>query len=278
MSNIFDYIQPGLGIKRKLRNFSILLSRYIDNGLIYKLRNALNGYIERKIISHYGADYRWSDEKSQNVDSKHSNLGYGLANYALVKNLRPKRVLAIGSMYGFVPYMLARACQENGKGVVDFVDAGFDIADDVHKDNHYFGQGFWKKVDAKQHFSLFLDPKYITTNVETLKDFLKKNSHKYDYIHMDGDHSYAGLKRDVGLSWPRLVEGGIMAIHDIEFDYQELLRKNSNLRKEAGSLEFGVSKFWEEIQKTHPSAISISNNYSGLGLLQKRKVKKSKKA
>jgi hypothetical protein len=40
--------------------------------------------------------------------------------------MRPKRVLCVGSRYGYIPAICAYACKENNYGVVDFVDAGFD--------------------------------------------------------------------------------------------------------------------------------------------------------
>ena len=57
-------------------------------------------------------------------------LGFGSLHYALIRNLRPRRVLVIGSRYGFVPAIAGLALRANGGGTVDFVDANYDDGDD----------------------------------------------------------------------------------------------------------------------------------------------------
>lgn len=35
-----------------------------------------------------------------------------------------------------------------------------------------------------------------------------------DFVYIDGDHRYEAVKKDITLSWPKLVEGGVMAVDD----------------------------------------------------------------
>lgn len=37
-----------------------------------------------------------------------------------------------------------------------------------------------------------------------------------DFIHLDGDHSYSGVKRDIEFYWPKLKPGGVFSGHDFE--------------------------------------------------------------
>ena len=51
---------------------------------------------------------------------------------------------------------------------------------------------------------------YQGDSVEIAQDF--KN--KIDVLFIDGDHSYAGCKRDIEVWYPHMKEGGVMLFHD----------------------------------------------------------------
>lgn len=255
---MYDSVRLNLGIKRFLKDAFADAKLYIDTEIILKLNRIIEAYITRNIIRHYGADYRWGDEKSQNIEKKTGNLGYGLVHYAFIRNFRPKRILCVGSMYGFIPYMMARACQENGRGHVDFVDAGFDINKKNDRTKHSFGQGFWKNTNLGQHFSYLLDKKFIDTYIMTTKEFHDKYKFEYDYVYLDGDHTYEGGKLDLKLFWPRLKKDGFLCYHDIHF--KRILK----------GIVFGYWKVWEELSLSKRFKIEVSNKYSGLGFVQKK--------
>jgi predicted O-methyltransferase YrrM len=80
----------------------------------------------------------------------------------------------------------------------------------------------------------------------------------YDYIYVDGDHSYEGVKLDYNLFWPNLIEGGLMVFHDV-------IVKGFF---EQGKCKYGVYKFWEELNNRHKITFPFPKN-SGLGILQK---------
>jgi len=111
---------------------------------ILKDPQAAFGFVEkrsvRRIIDYYGGN------EGHQIDKKTGNLGYGFIHYALIRNLKPERVLCIGSGRGFIPAVCALACKENRRGVVDFVDAGYGKG----HPKSWGGDGFWKKVDAWQ--------------------------------------------------------------------------------------------------------------------------------
>lgn len=191
-----------------------------------------------------------------NQDSKKGDLGYGWIHYALICNFRPKRILCIGSKYGFIPAVCALGCRDNAFGKVDFVDAGFDIDDFDGPDVHWGGIGFWKKSRPKKYFGKFRIEKYIDLHVMKSEDFAKKfPNRRYDYIHIDGDHSYKGVKSDFKLFWPRLNKNGFMAFHDIASP-----DKDGNV--------YGIRDFWEELKIKNKVAFEF-NKDPGLGIIQK---------
>jgi hypothetical protein len=172
-------------------------------------------------------------------------------------------------MYGFIPYMMAKACSENGMGHVDFVDAGFDVNNKKNTDNHFFGQGFWAKTDSKKHFSYYLKKGYISVYMMTSRQFYKKHGNSYDYVYLDGDHSFIGAKQDIDMFWPGLSNGGILAIHDIHFDFKKSLENvNEEFIRSAGTVKFEMDKVWKLFNTTRYK-LDVTNGYSGLGIIQK---------
>lgn len=204
----------------------------------------------RQFIDHFARKDNW-----HNIDKKTGNLGYGWIHYSLIRNIHPLRVLVIGSKYGYIPAICATACRDNNKGMVDFVDAGYDYRNLNHK-AHWGGEGIWKKVDSKKYFGKFGLEKNITVYVMTSKKFAAKYpKRKWDYIYLDGDHSYEGVRFDFESFWPRLRKKGFISLHDI-------------YTRNLGDLEYGVHKYWTEIKKEHLSVIELGGN-CGLGILQK---------
>lgn len=213
----------------------------------------------RRFIRHFARENNW-----HNLDIPSANLGYGWIHYALVRMLQPKRVLCIGSKYGFVPAVCALACKDNKKGIVDFVDAGYDQTSPHHnavlgakQSVHWGGVGFWKKTDVKKHFDKFNVSSYIAAHIITSEAFYQSNTTlTWGYIYLDGNHSYRGVKADFHLFWPRLTQKGILAIHDI---YTQKL----------GGLTYGVGRFLREMKRSRRyNCIEIPGAF-GLGLIQK---------
>ncbi len=202
-------------------------------------------YFSKKIIKDY-----WG-YIGQGVEEDDSYLGLGLIHYSFIRMFKPKRVLCVGSYRGFVPVICALACQDNKKGIVDFVDAGLDLST-IHPT---FGDGYWKKTNPAKHFRRIVKSRYLKTHVMTTKDFEKKFPNRgYGYIYIDGDHTYEGVKADFKFFWPGLEKGGLMAFHDI-------LGKGDKIK-------FGVKKFWRELPDKNKIVIPHPT-VSGLGILQK---------
>ena len=208
----------------------------------------INKYAVRRLIKYYGGD------SGHFINKDSGNLGYGFIHYAFIRNLKPKKVLCIGSGYGFIPAICALACRDNQFGQIDFVDAGYD---EEHPQS-WSGVGFWRKSNPQRHFSLLGLGDWVNTYIMTSEEFSQKfPKNKYGYIHIDGDHSYKGVKKDFELFWPRLEKGGLMAFHDV-------------VVKNWGKLKnFGVWQLWREL-KLDSKIIFPNPPESGLGIIQKK--------
>lgn len=193
-----------------------------------------------------------------NFDLGHKgDLGYGLVHYALIRNLKPQRVLCIGSGYGFIPAICAQACKENSLGQVDFVDAGYGRKDK----NNWGGTGFWRRINPEKYFARMGLSRWVSTYVMTSQDFIDLGpARKWGYIYVDANHSYKGVKSDYTNYWPRLEKGGYMVFHDI------LIKSGTS------NLNYGVGRFWNEIDLKSKLVIPFTIPWgtpSGLGILQK---------
>ena len=221
----------------------------IKNYFIYKKSNKLsNDWQILQLMKYFQADENGHQAKTIKAD-----LGYGWIHYGLIRQQKPKSLLCVGSRYGFIPAVMAHACKDNGFGKVDFVDAGFGDGD---KD-HWTGKAYWKSNKGLNCFKDFKLDKNIKIYVETTKTFAQKHKKTiYDYIYIDGNHSYQGVKLDYKLFWPRLRKNGLMLFHDI-----------SVIGKLAEG-EYGVNKLFNEISQKTPH-LRINYPISGLGILQK---------
>jgi hypothetical protein len=221
--------------------------------MIYKnvRRYLLGNSLLRRGVAQEVIDYYDGDGGHQ-INTKTGSLGYGFIHYALIRNLQPSRVLCIGSRKGFVPAICALACRDNGRGKVDFIDAGY------NKENpkSWSGVGFWKDINIKKHFSFLNLSSWIDFHLMTSVEYSKKFSKRqFDYIYIDGDHSYQGVKNDYLLFWPKLVDGGFMVFHDATV-------KNWGMLK-----NFGVWKLLDEIG--NQKKIVLPLRQSGLAIIQK---------
>lgn len=212
----------------------------------------INKNTVKEFIKLYARDDNW-----HKVDKKTGSFGYGWVHYSLIRLIRPKKVLCIGSKWGFIPAVCALACRENGRGRVDFVDAGFDMGDYDGPGEHWGGVGWWKKCDPDKYFGKFGLEKNIKLLVMTSQNYAKKNpKEKFGYVHIDGDHSYKGVKSDFEMFWPRVEKGGFLAIHDIGSP-----DKDGNI--------YGTRKLWQEIKKSGKYKLIEMNEDPGVGIIQK---------
>jgi len=242
-----------------MKNILINKREFLINNL-YKIIDFLENYPKkiknsslfrknfgRRIIKNYYGYY------SQLTNEKTGNLGFGFLHYSMINAIDAKNILCIGSCKGFIPAICALACKEKGSGHVHFVDLGLSEEDN----DNWGGIGFWKTVNVKKHFSQIGVQRQITMHNISSKEFFKKNKMKWDYIYIDGDHSYSGVKHDYVSSWSRLKKGGLLGFHDID------------VKDQYQGQEYGVRKLWKEIVRKNKIQFINSPKGASLGFVQK---------
>ncbi len=83
------------------------------------------------------------------------------------------------------------------------------------------------------------------------------NGKKLDYLFIDGDHTYEGVKNDFELYSPLVKDGALIAFHDIVIHPPEL--------------NVGVHDFWNEINPRYEYLEIVEDwnqKYWGIGLLK----------
>ena len=135
-----------------------------------------------------------------------ANLGMGWLYYALVRMIRPRNVVVIGSYRGFTPFVFGKALMDNLEGGrVTFIDPS--MVDD-----------FWKNPTVvKQYFESM-----GVTNIEhhclTTQEFVKSDAYRglYDVgiLFVDGMHTQEQARFDHESFTDRMAREGIVCFHD----------------------------------------------------------------
>jgi predicted O-methyltransferase YrrM len=134
------------------------------------------------------------------------NLGLGWLYYALVRVVRPKCAVVIGSYRGFVPLVLARALSDNAeRGELYFIEPS--LVDDFWKDDlavrDYFGSfGCGQIRHYRQTTQEFVESK----TYQQLEDI--------GILFIDGYHSAEQAEFDFDVFADKLAPQGLVLLHD----------------------------------------------------------------
>ena len=103
--------------------------------------------------------------------------------------------------------------------------------------------------DENSHYRYTFHPRLIkSTSEEAYYNFFVLQDIKIDFLFIDGDHSYEGVKKDFELYSQLLTDKGIIIIHDTDSDYEEKLIVSEDAKKDHHRFD-GPSKFIKELEK-----------------------------
>jgi predicted O-methyltransferase YrrM len=167
----------------------------------------------------------------------------------LAKN-RPKFVLEIGTAQGGTLFLFTRVSSPDATIIsIDLPSGRFGGGYPKWKIPFYESFGVYK-----QKIHLLRKDSHVFSTVDIVERILK--GFKLDFLFIDGDHTYDGVKRDFEM-YSRLVrKGGIIAFHDI--------------CPHPPDTGVEVNKFWREIKKQyrHEELIhDCAQGWAGIGLV-----------
>lgn len=135
------------------------------------------------------------------------------------------------------------------------------------------------QYESNIKFTAITDPENIhficgNSQIEETLDRVKSICSSFDFIFIDGDHTYEGVSRDFNLYKQVLSDRGVMVFHDID--------PNHRLRGEGNTAGGEAYKFWQDLNEGVKSEFicQTSNDYhcilngdathlGGLGFWQK---------
>lgn len=160
----------------------------------------------------------------------------------LVKKMRPRRIVELGSHWGYSYFSMCEAVAQAGLDTRCFaVDTW---VGDVHAGQ--YGEDVFEAVVAENR-------KYARFSTLLRKTFEEALAHieegSVDLLHVDGRHFYEDVKSDYESWTPKLSDRAVVLFHD-------------TMVRERG---FGVYRYWAELAERHPSFNFVHGH--GLGVL-----------
>ena len=174
---------------------------------------------------------------------------------------RPRgRILEIGTANGGSLFLIAQSAAPDARL----------ISVDLHKGEFGGGYPAWKIPLYKaftqrgQQLDLIRGDSHAPATVERVSQLLA--GEKLDFLFIDGDHTYDGVRQDFESYSPLVRPGGLVGFHDIA-------PPAAGGSQEGGpTLLVGeVPQFWNEIRDRYPSTELIDpsgNGYFGIGLIR----------
>jgi hypothetical protein len=202
-------------------------------------------------------NYRWTHGATD------LHLGDGLMIYSLIQFNRAKTCVCIGTGGGFIPRLMTQSRVDlwhqkifEGNPSNEWGDIGTTII--VDASNGVGGFTDWTEEDSflRKHFS----PQIILeTSEKAFYDYFVRQDIKIDYLHIDGDHSYEGVKKDFELYSTIMSENGIITIHDTDQLYHDTFVVTENSKKDFATFD-GPAKFVKELQNnTEWDLVNLKN-------------------
>jgi len=156
------------------------------------------------------------------------NLGFGFVYYSLVRALRPKHVLVIGSGYGFSVVCLALGIKDNRQGALTFVDPSYSLLQNGPTKT-IGGVNFWRDPEhVRAHFARFGVENIVTHYKKTSEEFFQQYEEyalpHIDLAFIDGNHSYAHVQQDVVGALKHCRKNSYLLLHDTNIYIREFLR------------------------------------------------------
>ncbi|MBI5771136.1 MAG: class I SAM-dependent methyltransferase [Verrucomicrobia bacterium] len=170
--------------------------------------------------------------------------------HGLVRSLKPDVCVEIGSAQGWSTCHIGLALRENFSGHLHAIDPHLPTAwnDEQAIESLPILQANLRRFGLESH---------VTVVRKTSSDAARDWTQPIDFLLIDGDHSYDGVKADWALFAPFLRPFGVAVFHDTTWGLHGVNRP-----------DMGVPRFVEELRRAGHPVITIDRD-CGLSMVQK---------
>jgi predicted O-methyltransferase YrrM len=169
-----------------------------------------------------------------------------------LESRKPHHVLEIGTLKGGT----AALWHEIASGYVvsiDLPNGRFGGADHGYTDEAVAKRNAELEDRFPRIITLALDSHDVHSPQIAANHIADKEPSLFDFLFIDGDHTYEGVKRDYEVYSPLVRAGGIIAFHDV---------LDTAVHRAAGC---DVARFWNELPE-HKAVFSIDGPWGGIGV------------
>lgn len=170
----------------------------------------------------------YSRPMGHHEDPSSLNLGFGFVYYGLVRSLRPKHIIVIGSGYGFSVVCLALGLRDNGTGRLTFVDPSYSVLRQGPLKTMGGGDFWHDPQHVHHHFSRFGVESIVTHHKLTGEEFFARYDElslpSIDLAFIDGNHAYQHVLQDLVGTLQHGHKDSYVLLHDTNIYIREFLR------------------------------------------------------
>lgn len=220
-------------------------------------------YIEKYITTNDGekVPFLWT----HGATTEH--MGDGLIIYSLVQHMRYKNCVVIGSGGGYIPRILTQSridlYKQNifgGNGDYNWGDIGSTYV--VDPCNGIGGESDIDNEDSFYRKNFY--PRFVKeTSEEAYYNFFIREDIQIDFLFIDGDHSYEGVKKDFDLYSNIITPKGMIVIHDTDPTYSKTLIVSEDAKKDFFPFD-GPSKLVKELEDNNEWVVMNLFNHGNL--------------
>lgn len=170
--------------------------------------------------------------------------GHRYFAYDLVRNMKPKMIVELGTHKGTSFFSMCQAVKDGG------LETKLVAVDTWKGDKHagFYSDDVLREVKEirKKYYSSIRPQLLRMTFDEAQVQFANKS---ISLLHIDGLHTYEAVKHDFDFWFEKVADDGIIMLHDV-------VEKSD---------DFGVYQLWDEIKKKYPNLEFVHSH--GLGVL-----------
>lgn len=183
--------------------------------------------------------------------------------YGLTPKSAPYNILEIGTKYGGTFHIWSSINQSSGMNIsIDMTDGGLHggiSEEEMDKRDLWFSERFDNVhfIRGDSHDQRTLGELFMALHEQEMMGGITEFERKIDFLFIDGDHTYEGVKKDWEMYSRFVKKGGLVVFHDITISYYHHSR------------DVYVGEFWNEIktQHRHVEFVEEGKDWGGIGVI-----------